>query len=666
MPESGSIPFRSRVKTEDLPPATVFLDTETYTDGEYQKLLLGCFEYFPTNRWGLPDKRHQVHRGIFRTEVEFYDLLKSWGACRVVAHNWQFDAAVLRLGALSAMEAYGYVLDPEQGIYPVGGSGFSPFWITLAWEDGTRAEFICNTNFHKTSLAKLGESFGLDKLTMPTLGKEFLAVEIPHELKRWVYRNDSDCIQDTGQEQLDQLLRMVKYCKRDVEILRRSWFSLFEFTKRYGVTPGLTVASMGQRVYAKHWFPRLPPGLQVVGNRDVPALNEPEREAYKGGRVEVFYQGTPKGVTLNKYDANSMYPSVMQGPVPVQFCGLCTPAKLLWRLDLGLDAAGINLADVTVTIPEDGLGWLGWEGIRDPDRGLIFPVGTFRTWAWTPLLRIAHRYGWIKTVHACFDYHALPIFNPYVRDVYKLRKEAKLAGDKPTALLYKYLLNSVYGKFGQGNYGSWEPVEGKEADWQAHCLDTREHCRWFDYPCGNMDHEPTDYWYSGGTVYRWREPEDGMGKRSVCSIAGYITSKARAKLLETMHTLHKQGSNVFMCDTDSIVTDGTLPASMVGNSLGAWELEDTSPGEECEFSAPKHYSFNQEHKCKGIRNPQRGISTYVQAQFSKWTTDLMNHKRRERLEHGAMVRDVTKTVTGVNSKRISRGKDAFNGPIVVG
>ena len=154
MAKSGSIPFRARVNQENLPPATVFVDTETYTDGEHQRLLVGCFEFFQTNRWGLPDKRHQVHRGIFRTENEFYGLLKSWGACRVVAHNWQFDAAVLRLGALSVMETHGYSLDAEQGIYPLGGSGFFPFWVTLKWEDGTRAEFICNTNFYKTSLAR--------------------------------------------------------------------------------------------------------------------------------------------------------------------------------------------------------------------------------------------------------------------------------------------------------------------------------------------------------------------------------------------------------------------------------------------------------------------------------------------------------------------------------
>ena len=500
---------------------------------------------------------------------------------------------------------------------------------------------------------------------MPAVGKEGLAIKIPPELQRWVYRNDSDCIQDTGHQQLDQLLRLIKYCKRDVEILRRSWFSLFKFTKQHGVTPGLTVASMGQRIYAKRWFPRLPPGIQVVGNRDVPALNDPEREAYKGGRVDVFYQGTPKNITLNKYDANSMYASVMQGSVPVQFCGLCSPAKLLWRLGSGLDGAGINLADVTVTIPEEGVGWFGWEGIRHPEAGLIFPVGTFRTWAWTPLLRIAHHHGWIKTVHACFDYHALPIFDQYVKDVYKLRKQAQVAGNKPGALLYKYLLNSVYGRFGQRTYGSWEPVKGEEAAWQAHCLDARDSCRWFDYPCGNMDEQPVDYWFSGGTVYRWQEPEDTMGHRAVCSIAGYITSKARAKLLETMHTLHQQGSKVFMCDTDSIVTDGALPASMVGNGLGNWKLEDTSPGEACDFVAPKHYTFNQDSKCKGIRNPQRGVNIYVQARFSKWTTELLSYKNQGKLEQGALVKDVAETVTGKNCKRISHGKNAFNSPIVL-
>ena len=667
---SASVPFTSGVRREDLPPATLFIDTETYTDGDYQRLMLGCYELWVTRRDGLPSRqngRDQVVKGLFRNEDQFYRLLQSVGRCRVVAHNWQFDASVLRLGSVATRDKYAYDMLPRSGIYPVASGGFSPFWITLMWSDGVQAEFICNTNFHKTSLARLGESFGLAKLEMPKLPTWLLDVPIPGKMLFQVDRAGSDQIAMTGRPRLDHLLKVIKYCKRDVEILRRSWFALFEFTKDYGVTPGLTVASMAQRVYAKQWLPKLPMGQQVIGNRHIPALSEPEREAYRGGRVEVFYEGCPGDVTLNKYDANSMYPSVMVGPVPTSFQGVMDPADLALRLEQDYDAQGLNLAEVTVSIPSDGIGWLGWEGVRDPDRGLVFPVGTFRLWTWTPLLRVAHRHGWIKQVHNCYDYAAHPIFTEYVNDVYALRKEVK-ASNPPRALLLKYLLNSVYGKFGQGNYGEWILTEGKEAQWQE--LIQAEHggpARWTDYPTGDVSGEPLcDYWGTGKGIYRWKEPEDGLGRRAVCSIAGYITCAARAKLLLTMHALHRNGSRIFMCDTDSIVTDGILPGELTGKELGAWDLEEVSSGKDCDFRAPKHYTFGGNTKTKGIRNPQRGVNEYKQVQFSKWATDFMTPKpeRRKRLETGAMVKDIDKTITGRNNKRISQGEGRPTLPIV--
>ena len=158
-----------------------------------------------------------------------------------------------------------------------------------------------------------------------------------------------------------------------------------------------------------------------------------------------------------------------------------------------------------------------------------------------------------------------------------------------------------------------------------------------------------------------------MGVKSVASVAGYITAAARAKLLVAMQALLKDGHKVFMCDTDSVVTNGTLPEHLVGKALGQWELEETSPGSDCEFLAPKFYTFQGETKCKGIREPVQGNNIYTQAQFSKWSTDLLstNSERNERLEHGALVTQITKTVTGENRKRVDAGLNKFNNPIVL-
>lgn len=671
-----SQPFRGRVSKEDLPPRTVFIDTETWGSDrdDYQRLLLGCFEVWETNRHGLPNRIHKaVHRGLFRSETEFYGLLRSWGPCRVVAHNWQFDAAVLRIGSRATRKEHGYGLDPSEGIFPVGRGSYSPFFVVLRWADGVKQELVCNTNYHKTSLAKLGESFGLEKLAMPRLHEGMLHVKIPDNLYRWVYRNDSECIQDADSDRLNELLRVIKYCKRDVEILRKSWFMLYEFSHEVAnVTPGITVASMGLRMFKARWFPRLPQGYKVVGNRDVPLLADAEQDAYHGGRVEVFWKGTTDTM-LNKYDVNSMYPSCMTDNIPIEFDGPSGPRMLLMALDHhqeGRHSGEHYLAEVTVDIPPEGLGWLGWEGITTDDAGFVFPAGRFRAWAWQPMLWMAHNQGWIKEVHNVFRYRAFPIFRWYVKEVYDLRKQAKAAGDGPRSLLYKYLLNSTYGKFGQGNFGEWRKLDPDSFEYQHQrdSLPARTGCRWTDTPEGDMTQEDQQYWETNDGIYRWTEPEPGMGERSVCCVAGYITSLARATLLSAMRTLYRQGSRVYMCDTDSIITDGILPETMVGNELGKWELESVSKGSDCQFNAPKHYTFDNHTKCKGIRSPERDRQEYQQAQFSRWATDLLSidTKRNERLEHGAMVKPVVKTVTGQNRKRLVSGDNRATDPIVLG
>ena len=134
-----------------------------------------------------------------------------------------------------------------------------------------------------------------------------------------------------------------------------------------------------------------------------------------------------------------------------------------------------------------------------------------------------------------------------------------------------------------------------------------------------------------------------------------------------MQNLLYQGDQVFMCDTDSVVTSGTLPASMVGSDLGQWELETSSPARDCEFVAPKQYTFRGTTKCKGIRKPRQGNSEYRQAKFSKWSTEVLSTdpQRQARLEEGAMVKDVDKKVTGENRKRMERGYNRFNDPLIL-
>ena len=666
--------LRQGLAEDPIPPWTVLVDTETVDVGQgQQRLLLGCYEVWRVSeRTGIPrgdqaafqQRGEPFRRGHFTHEGELYQLLRGLGQCRAVAHNWQFDASVIRLGSSETRRQYGYIIDMERCTFPID-KGYTPFSVYISWGGDSYTHFICNTNFHKTSLAKLGESFGIAKLTMPTLDPSLL-----DQTDRLDYpaldHMDSNVM---GQMGYTGILEVLRYCRRDVEVLREAWFSLFRFSDDMaGCTPGITVASMSLRLYRRRWLSAVKKrGEKIIGSLAHPEVADAEEQAYRGGRTDVFYEGTPKpGLTLRKYDVVSMYPSVMLGRMPVEYLEPARPDAMIKGLKGG--DGRLYLAKVTANVPSDGLGWIGWEGQKIRGRGLVFGAGKWTTWVWQPMVAIALDQGWIDEIHEVFAYRAVSMFRQFVEDIYGLRAEAKRQQDGPKSLLLKYTLNSLYGKFGQGRFGEWVRLSPKDPDydWQKRSRGEEGWDRWQDYPCGDMGQPLADYLLAEDGIYRYLPGEEGMGENSVCSIAGYVTTAARAKLWRALAMLRAANHGIYMVDTDSIITDGLLPPQVCGDALGQWQLEQESLSEECRFNAPKDYTFAGAAKCKGIRQPEPDRRDYEQIRFSRWQTQLMSRHSevREQLERGAIVSTIAKHVTGTNHKRLSRGPDAFNDPLV--
>lgn len=666
--------LRQALMSETIPPWVVLVDTETVDIGNgNQKLLLGCYEIWNVSpRTGIPRLErqfsqhygHPYKRGHFTHEKQLYILLRSLKQCRCIAHNWQFDASVIRLGSKETRRQYGYSLDMERCSFPID-KGYTPFNVTITWGGDAWTQFLCNTNFHKTSLAKLGESFGITKLDMPKL-----SLNLFEEIE--LLNNPSlDQMDATIMEHFNLcgILKVLRYCRRDVEVLREAWFSLFRFSDSMaGCTPGITVASMAKRLYCRGWLPKLNRNnARIIGSLQYTHVAKAEETAYRGGRTDVFFEGRPKpGKIIKKYDVVSMYPSVMLERMPTEFLGPASPKELLHWLNGG--GGKLYLAKVSVDIPQNGMGWLGWEGERATGMGLVFGCGKWTTWAWQPMLKIAFEQGWITEIHEVFKYRSVSMFRQYIEDIYALRAEAKKEGNGPRSLLLKYAMNTLYGKFGQGKFGSWEKLDPSSEDfhWQTKSRANTGWDRWQDFPNGDPTQEIQDYLLAEDGIYKYIKAEAGMGENSVCSVAGYVTSAARAKLWQALAILHKANSNIYMVDTDSIITDGTLPDSICGTGLGQWEIESESPSENCIFNAPKDYTFNNVAKCKGIREPLPEQRVYEQLKFSRWQTQLLSVRKdiRNQLESGAVVGAISKTVTGLNKKRRSRGPNQPNDPIV--
>ncbi len=630
MAERYGYRLTGKPRKETIPVNAIFTDTETADQGNgVQRLVLGCYEVWRVDAdTGLP--QFQIDSGEYHSEREFYLMVRAHLPCRVIAHNWNFDAAVLRIGATDNRKRYRYEIDYTRGIYPADNAGFAPFFITLNFGDDRYAELICNTNFYKMPLAVIGDSLGVEKLAMPPT---------------------------------DDLDALTIYCRRDTEILRKAWFNVFAFTHSLGdTTPGLTAAMASNRVYRKMYFNT---EYKVQGSQGIPYVNEQEQAAYHGGRTDTFWKGTPQSEVVFKYDVNSLYPYCMLGNIPVRYSQRGN-ARLLYKVLDGTIPDMIAMADVSLNIPPGSkYGFLGLEGVKHNGQ-LIFPVGRFRVTAWQPILEIAREQGYIEAVNNVWLYDAVPMFDTYVNELFARRVQYKTDGNRAWDTLTKLLMNSLYGKFGQRENPEWERVNEDSDEYLVMYEPDTSMSRTINY----YNDVLTDYWQIGDTLLKvvLNAAQQQLARQSICSIAGYITAKGRAVLWDGLASVIANGGTLYMADTDSIITDIELPPSIVsGTELGKYKLEDKVPGIECYFTAPKHYIIGDTYKLKGVRNPVRGVDTHEQVVFPKFMTDLLskNPARRLRLETGAIIRDIEKTPTGINSKRIENGIDAPTLPIVI-
>jgi len=603
-----SYPLTATPHEEELPPVVIFTDTETRDVGEGQQALeLGCYEIWAVDEMGR--KAGLLAKGEYYEEETFYGLLSDYAPARVVAHNWDFDASVLRLGSSDNMEKYGYSIDVESSIIPTAGQGFAPFLLVCRFGEN-RVDFICNTNFHRRSLQDIGESIGVAKTVMPSV-------------------NDRAAL--------------IAYCRQDVAVLRESWFLLFDFISGFGTTPGFTLAMCAMRVFRAAFFDD---EHIVQGSEHIPAIAEAEREAYHGGRTDTFFKGTPTAEWIYRYDVNSLYPSVMLERIPIRYEGRVSMERLE-------DREYIHLIQAEIDIPDTPIGDLGLEGVM-LDGKLVFPRGRFVTWMWQPLYELARDMGWVAKAHKAYCYSTAPIFVDYVETLYSRRLKYRQEKNDAFDYMCKILMNSLYGKFGQRKMSQWEKVTDADEKRVLSYFGERFKAMWTE------EQGEADYWQVGDELYRMIPEIGGLAASSVCSVAGYITARGRAEVWKALRYIRANGGNVYMCDTDSIVTDMPLPDSMVSDSrLGKWKLESRVAGADCVFVAPKHYRMER-WKIKGIREPS-AAPTHTQSQFPRFRTDLAsaNPERRKRLKTGAIIKEITKRPTGLNTKRIERGEGRF-------
>ncbi len=308
--------------------------------------------------------------------------------------------------------------------------------------------------------------------------------------------------------------------------------------------------------------------------------NQFARRAYYGGRCEPFALGFWDCV--NVYDFNSHYPAQMVGhdfPNPNTTIGPRQPGRLSWILE------NEGCSDCTVDVPHCKYPVLpyrvGWQ--------VFYPVGVFRgTWCHNELRYAISQGVRVKEVHATlYSEDTVRPFDGYVKDLWEKRKALKAQGS-PRALIYKLLLNSLSGKFGQRVEGGLRELETMDAYERG------------GYRIG------TEFMELRRTIYaKVLIPTTRIPDYIIVPWSAYITAYARIDLHKRM--LEAPGPVLYV-DTDSIMCFSDLPT---GEGLGDLSLQ--AKGAIVDLIAPKMYDLVLE---TGERSPvAKGVPTSLAGEY---------------------------------------------------
>jgi hypothetical protein len=161
------------------------------------------------------------------------------------------------------------------------------------------------------------------------------------------------------------------------------------------------------------------------------------RHAYYGGRTEVFTTGKIKK-SLYLYDVNSLYPFSMKN----EFADTETLQKMIHDVDISIIKKYHGVSYVEVNAPYMHYPILPF---RDDAKRLIFPYGTWKGFYSHNELIYAMENGYkITPLSTVYYEKTFRPFDLFVDTFYSLRKS-----DPKNSTVYKLILNSLYGKWGQ-------------------------------------------------------------------------------------------------------------------------------------------------------------------------------------------------------------------------
>lgn len=299
------------------------------------------------------------------------------------------------------------------------------------------------------------------------------------------------------------------------------------------------------------------------------------RESYLGGRTEIFrmtYDNPNK--SLNCYDVNSLYPTVMQcNDFPSEFIGYNTE----------FDSQSLGVYHLRIKSPDNlPIPILGCKFKVNKTESFIFPLGEFDGHWCTPEINYALENGYkiIKVYEGAIFENDGKIFKNFINYFYNKRKKSTNEVDN---IICKLIMNSLYGRFGMNTIK--EQIQMQQ-------LDDDE--KFF-----------VEYNAKSGDKHTFCTIEEEINTYSNVTVASFVTAYARIHMHKE---LKKINYNAWYMDTDSIFTDEIIEN---GTNLGQMKLE-YSVNKAC-FLLPKTYIAGEKVTMKGF--PKKKIKNFKYRDF---------------------------------------------------
>jgi hypothetical protein len=571
------IPF-PRLKRAKIPRYMVFTDTETEQspdmEGNVQVFKMGWAFLWDTSK-PMDDKYVKTY--FFTDHVEycaFFDTLPCGeGDVYVYAHNIFFD--LQGAGFFKYMRETGWQAD---WVYSAGLTYM--FRIIKGKE---KLFLLSTTNYFDCKLEELGKLIGLKKLEVD------FGTSTEEELKT--------------------------YCYRDTEIIMRAVWYYLDFVKENelgGLAP--SKSSQAMKAYRTRFMDK------KLFRHNIEEATALEREAYMGGRTEMFKQGQNPEAEYIKLDINSMYPYVMKKYAqPRELVNVMSDEPFDEYVRV-LKGYGM-IAEVLIDTPEPAF------PVRDKGK-LMFKTGCFRTVLCTESLKYALSKGYIRQFYRANVYLMDDLFSAYVDYFYELRYKYTKYNLSIMVKLCKYLHNSLYGKFGQ----KAREDQVLDNDTDIAYKTTRD---W------DFDNK---FWVSITYLMNkiFVKLDDGETNTSMPFISAHITDQARLELWQIMKPLYP--GKVYYCDTDSLIikaSDLSLVDHKIDeHELGALKVEGRT--DKLYIGGAKNYRFGDDWHIKGIPQKAKEVEPGVY-EFESFQSQVACMK--EGRETGVKITTMTRHVS---------------------